>query len=152
MKDTSYPIVWHAEGDYAPGNVSIYWSEDGGTNWTLIASGEDNDGAYLWLVPDNETGYALVRVSVTDVYGRNASDTSDAGFAIDPPPTYVGGQPGDGGTDTGGEQTGDGGSALGKGTVSDSLPVQVTLMYLISIEILMIGLILLNRRKKEGVI
>ncbi len=44
-----------------------------------------NTGHYNWLVPNIETANALIKVTVTDIYGNTISDTSDASFAIDPP-------------------------------------------------------------------
>jgi hypothetical protein len=109
MKQKFYPITWDAAGLLGDNPVDIYYSIDNGDNWTIIAMNEPNDGLYNWTVPNQETPNAFIKVVVTDIYDNTISDTSDASFAIDPPPpdaadvpTGGGSQfPPDDGTDTG---------------------------------------------------
>jgi len=63
-------------------HIDIYFSSDGGGSWTNEATGEDNDGAYLWTVPDVNSTRCLVRVEATDTVGNVGSDTSDGVFTI----------------------------------------------------------------------
>jgi hypothetical protein len=43
-----YPIYWDWTG--GTGSVAIYYSTDGGTNWTAITTSTTNDGSHLWTV------------------------------------------------------------------------------------------------------
>ena len=90
MKTKTYPIIWEAAGNLNATSVSLDYSTDNGTTWTSISSGMDNTGFYKWTVPSTETSGALIRVTVIDVDGMMAIDTSDATFAIDPPPPKSG--------------------------------------------------------------
>ncbi len=90
MKTKTYPITWEARGNLNDTSVSIDYSTDNGTSWTSIASRQQNTGFYKWTVPSTETSGALVRVSIIDIDGMMASDTSDATFAIDPPAPKAG--------------------------------------------------------------
>jgi hypothetical protein len=89
MKDKYYPITWDAEGDFNQTPVSIYFSINNGGNWTPIVEWVENIGVYNWTVPNLETGGAMIGVMITDIYGNWVVDTSDATFAIDPPPVSV---------------------------------------------------------------
>jgi hypothetical protein len=100
MKDKYYPITWDASGDLNSTPISLYYTTDlGGDptnpngNWTLIAQNVQNIGLYNWTVPNIETANAIIAVMVTDIYGNYVVDTSDASFAIDPPPaqSYISG-------------------------------------------------------------
>lgn len=73
-----YPIHWDWTG--GTGNVAIYYSTDGGINWTTINSGTTNDGSYLWTVPNVNSTNCRVRI----VYANdaNAYDISDNNFTI----------------------------------------------------------------------
>ncbi|UCH88237.1 MAG: Ig-like domain-containing protein, partial [Thermoplasmata archaeon] len=86
MKGENYPITWDATGNFNSTAVDLYYSTDNGQTWTSIATGIPNTGYYNWTVPNIETAGALIKVVVTDTSGNSASDTSDASFAIDPPP------------------------------------------------------------------
>ena len=63
-------------------SVSIWYSLDNGVNWTLIASGEENDGTYTWTVPSSPSDSALVKVEAYDPSLNVGSDESDAVFTI----------------------------------------------------------------------
>jgi hypothetical protein len=91
MKDDFYPITWNAEGDLNTTAVQLAYTTDNGATWTAIADWIANTGYYNWTVPNVDTPSALIKVTITDVYGNEASDTSDASFAIDPPPVLPGG-------------------------------------------------------------
>jgi len=73
----THEITWTATDTDGVDSVSIYYSTDGGDNYTLIASGEPNDGVYPWLVPGTLTNNALVKVIAYDpnlVYTEDASN------------------------------------------------------------------------------
>ena len=65
------------------GTILIEYSPDNGVNWSVIASGQDNIGSYLWnttVVPDGDQ--YLIRVSATDESNNTGSDTSDNTFSL----------------------------------------------------------------------
>ena len=73
-----YDITWSSE--YMP-TVDIELSTDNGSSWTTIASSVAGDaGSYYWIVSDDPTTTALVRVM--DSYQTSFGDTSDATFTI----------------------------------------------------------------------
>jgi predicted GH43/DUF377 family glycosyl hydrolase len=90
MKTKAYPIIWKATGNLGDTSVSLEYSTDNGTTWTSIATAKPNTGFYKWTVPSTETSGAMIRVTVTDIDGQEVVDTSDATFAIDPPPPKSG--------------------------------------------------------------
>jgi len=79
-------VLWSASDDVTldlNGSILIEYSPDNGNNWSVIASGQNNTGSYLWdttVVPDG-TGY-LIRVSATDDSLNVGSDTSNSTFSI----------------------------------------------------------------------
>jgi len=75
-----YPITWFANP--TDGIIDIDYSVDGGDTWVDQASGEANDGSYLWTLPSAESDLCLVRVNVNDYASGSASDTSDNVFTI----------------------------------------------------------------------
>jgi hypothetical protein len=86
MKEEFYPITWDAKGDFDSISINLFYSVDNGANWTVIARELFNTGFYNWTVPNIETSNALIVVRARDKYGNRVFDTSDASFAIDPPP------------------------------------------------------------------
>jgi hypothetical protein len=62
--------------------IDIYYSADHGVSWETIATGELNDGAYLWSVPYINSSQCLVRVTATDPLGNTGTDTSNNVFTI----------------------------------------------------------------------
>jgi hypothetical protein len=99
MKQSHYMITWESKGIYDSAPVRLYYSTDNGESWTTIGSWMENTGHYNWTVPNVETPSALIAILITDVYGNRIVDTSDASFAIDPPPPGAGGVPAGGGSE-----------------------------------------------------
>jgi predicted GH43/DUF377 family glycosyl hydrolase len=85
MKTKTYPVTWVAVGNLNSTSVNLEYSTDNGTTWSSIADRQPKTGLYKWTVANTETSGALVKVTVTDIDGDVATDTSDATFAIDPP-------------------------------------------------------------------
>jgi hypothetical protein len=75
-------IMWTATDSDGVDSVSIYYSIDGGGDYTLIASGEANDGVYPWTIPDLPTNSALIKVVAYDPAINEGEDVSDAVFTI----------------------------------------------------------------------
>jgi hypothetical protein len=80
--DDIHDITWTATDGNGVESVDIYYSTNGGSSFTLIASGEENDGAYPWTVPNTLTDNALVRIRATDPSMNVGEDVSDAPFSI----------------------------------------------------------------------
>ena len=76
-------IHWDAEGTV--GAFDLEYSPDNGASWLPIATIGGDDRMYNWVVPNDLTGQALVRIS----RGMLADDTSDAPFSIAPMPEDV---------------------------------------------------------------
>ena len=80
-------ILWSAVDDKTVdlnGTILVEYSPDNGVNWSVIASGQDNTGSYLWnttVVPDGDL--YLIRVSATDLAGNVGFDASDSLFSVD---------------------------------------------------------------------
>jgi len=77
-------ISWENEG---AASVDIYYSPDRGQNWNLLASGEANDGEYIWEtdgVPDgiNYLLYIVAKDTLDVIVGL---DFSDSLFTINNP-------------------------------------------------------------------
>jgi len=86
MRGSKYPITWSATGAFNDTPICLSYSTNNGTIWKPITSWIPNNGVYTWTLPNVGTPGAMVRVNATDIYGNTVSDTSDATFAIDPPP------------------------------------------------------------------
>jgi hypothetical protein len=83
----SATITWTATdpdpGETAALDIDLEYSANGGGSWNPIASGEADDGSYLWDVsglPDGSN--YLVRATATDPTMRSDTDESDAIFTI----------------------------------------------------------------------
>jgi immune inhibitor A len=76
-------VRWEAFDDIRVDSVSIYLSIDGGANYDyVLATGEANDGEYLWdvLEPGSET--CKVKVAAYDYSSLVGEDVSDGNFEI----------------------------------------------------------------------
>jgi hypothetical protein len=73
-------ITWLPAG--VPGNVKIEYSKDNfGGDINTIATGEPNDGSYMWMdIPDDPSD--TVRVRITSESVPSQTDTSEADFSI----------------------------------------------------------------------
>jgi hypothetical protein len=87
---SSYDIKWSISGGNLTANpITIYYSTNNGSSWTLIKTNEENDGIYSWGVPNIDASNCLVKVEAEDEYGNTGSDTTDLIFTIaytSPPP------------------------------------------------------------------
>ncbi len=77
-------IQWNAtdpDGDQL--SIDLYYSSDGGNTWNTIATGEVNDGSYLWDTSIMADGVNyLIRINATDTAPQTATAESDP-FSID---------------------------------------------------------------------
>lgn len=74
-------ITWQASGSGIT-SIALEYSKDGGNTYTTIATGEANDGSYVWLVPNVAASMAKVQVKAYADSAMIMSDISDANFAI----------------------------------------------------------------------
>jgi len=85
---TVHNLIWTATGGVSPLAVKLEYSTTGpnGT-YTVIATGEANDGTYAWTVPDTPSTNCFVRVSVNDSDDepKVATDPSNSAFIIGRP-------------------------------------------------------------------
>ncbi|MFA4873578.1 MAG: invasin domain 3-containing protein [Patescibacteria group bacterium] len=73
----TYNVTWSSTGTVTD-LLSIYYSTDSGINFlNTIATGETNDSAYTWIVPNTATGTAKIKV-----VSGSLNDISDANFTI----------------------------------------------------------------------
>jgi len=76
------PMTWITDDDLGVEFVDIEFSTDGGNNWQMVAQSTDDDGFYLWQVPDVSTNSGVLRVVAHDADGFTGSDVSDIFFTI----------------------------------------------------------------------
>jgi Leucine-rich repeat (LRR) protein len=84
IANTTHSITWTYTGTIAA--VNLEYSSNNGTSWTSIAGSVSNSGSYNWLIPYISSTNCLVRVSDT---ATTASDTSNAVFTIELPPSLT---------------------------------------------------------------
>jgi hypothetical protein len=75
-------IEWVATDNIAVDSVSIFYSDDGGDSYTLLAGGEPNDSLYLWIAPSFESDSCLVWIVAYDPSMLTGDDTSDGVFTL----------------------------------------------------------------------
>ncbi len=90
---TEEDIEWTAaEGDHDLSHINIFYTQDGGSEWTFVEELAPEESSYTWTIPNVHTDEAQVRVRVIDDVGNFAEDTSDD-FTIDgippAPPEYL---------------------------------------------------------------
>ncbi len=83
----SATITWTATdpdpGETALLSIDLDYSSNGGGSWNSIATGESNDGSYVWNISGLVDGSNyLVRATATDTSGLDDTDTSDGTFTI----------------------------------------------------------------------
>jgi len=71
-------IQWNAtDADGDPITIDLYYSDDGGSTWNVISTGEANDGSYLWNVSSLADGVDyIVRVNATDTVPQTSTADS----------------------------------------------------------------------------
>jgi hypothetical protein len=80
---TPYEVRWNASDNVGVTSVDIYLSTDGGVTYPVtIATGEANDGSYMWTVNDLDSKTAKVKVEAFDAAHNKGVDVSDANFVL----------------------------------------------------------------------
>ncbi|KPJ61211.1 MAG: hypothetical protein AMJ46_02590 [Latescibacteria bacterium DG_63] len=79
-------IRWTATDNLGVDSVSLYYGINGDTNCpNVIATGETNDGEYVWNVPGPPATDCYVKVVAYDAALNQGSDISDSGFTMTAP-------------------------------------------------------------------
>ncbi|MBN1464742.1 T9SS type A sorting domain-containing protein [candidate division KSB1 bacterium] len=86
VRGTDYQITWKSQN--ISDKVTIEFSKEDRffTSPVLIVRGTDNDGAYLWHVPDDSVDDAFIRISDGNGGSCPLDQTWDAFSIINPPP------------------------------------------------------------------
>ncbi|MFA7024915.1 MAG: hypothetical protein WC176_03525 [Candidatus Cloacimonadaceae bacterium] len=78
-------ILWNAtDTNLLDDSVYLWYSLNGGSDYSALAEGIANSGTFAWLMPDNTSNNAKVKIQVGDSFG-NLSEKVSSAFAI----TYV---------------------------------------------------------------
>jgi hypothetical protein len=78
-----YEIQWSASDNAGVSSIVILLSQDSGSSFPdTIASGETNDGTYLWSVPDIDSKVARIKVVAIDGALNEGEDMSDDDFTL----------------------------------------------------------------------
>ncbi|MFA4947610.1 MAG: Ig-like domain-containing protein, partial [Candidatus Krumholzibacteriia bacterium] len=75
-------IQWTAEDNRQVDSVSIFYSENAGTDFILVAHGEPNDSLYRWIAPEIASDSCLIKVVAYDPGLLIGEDASDGLFSI----------------------------------------------------------------------
>ncbi len=75
-------IEWNAADNRRVDSVSVYYSDDAGDTYALLAHGWPADSSYRWIVPPSLSDSCLVRVVAYDPALLVGIDESDSLFAI----------------------------------------------------------------------
>jgi len=87
QRSDNITITWNAtDPSFGATPIGIYYSADGGLNFTPIELNVANTGAYAWIIPQEATLEGLIRIVAADSFGLAGVDESDAVFKIDGPP------------------------------------------------------------------
>ncbi len=79
----STSITWTGS-DLNPGTtpIRLEYSSDNGATWNVIENGVSNSGSYNWTVPSVTSILYLVRVTMTDLAGNFAAESSTTNFLV----------------------------------------------------------------------
>ena len=81
--NTDHEITWSATDNARVVSVTIVLSTDGGASYSdTLAKEEDNDGSFMWTVPDIDSKTARVKVLAYDGVPNESSDESDSDFTL----------------------------------------------------------------------
>lgn len=84
LKGSTHEVSWSSTGDID--EVALEYSTDLEDGWKTISAEEENDGQYLWNIPDTVSSNCILRIKEKK---GDSADTCDADFsiiALDNPP------------------------------------------------------------------
>lgn len=83
-------IIWTAiDANFSSTPIGIFYSSNGGTSWTAIASAVANTGSYVWTVPNVDSSHYRLRIIATDIVGQITTVSSTSNIKIDKTPPSV---------------------------------------------------------------
>jgi len=82
-------VSWSASDNIEMDSVQIYFSNDGGSEFTLMGQVPDPNTEYVFSVPSGVTNSAQVRLVAVDIYGNEGEDLSDFFSVTDNTPPQV---------------------------------------------------------------
>jgi hypothetical protein len=97
-KVTDYEIHWDSfDVEMEEDSIEVAYALDSSApTWVILATGEPNDGVYLWTTPNVDSTTCRVRICATDSVGNVNCVISDADFTIgaapvdsEPPSIYA---------------------------------------------------------------
>ncbi|MBN2185552.1 MAG: T9SS type A sorting domain-containing protein [Candidatus Krumholzibacteriota bacterium] len=75
-------ITWTASDNVGVVSIDILRSYDSGSTYPeIVASGETDDGSFIWTVPDSSSSSSRLRIVARDAAGLADYDESDADFS-----------------------------------------------------------------------
>ena len=86
-------IEWSASDNASVETIDIYYSLNGGVDFTALATGEEDDSLYEWIMPAELGDSCVVKVVAWDPSSHMAEDESDAPFYITSVSTDADGTP-----------------------------------------------------------
>jgi len=81
----SYTITWYTLDDLTPTIdllIDLYFSSDGGSSWSQIASLTPNYGAYHWTAPNLTSNRCMIKLYATDANSKTGVAVSASVFTI----------------------------------------------------------------------
>jgi C1A family cysteine protease len=87
-------IEWIASDNACVETIDIYYSENGGADYTVLAMGEEDDSLYEWIIPQELGDSCIVKVVAWDPSSHAAEDESDEPFYVTSVSTDVEDMPG----------------------------------------------------------
>lgn len=87
-KMTDYEILWDSfDVEMEEDAIDVEYTDDSASPvWIPLATGEPNDGVYLWTTPNVDSSKCKVRICATDSVGNRNCVMSDGDFTIGIPP------------------------------------------------------------------
>lgn len=86
--NTTYNITWNAwnitDNETLPTNpITLEYSTNNWTNWSVISSNLPNTGSYTWTVANTSSNQSLIRMKVRDNVGNESTYETTPVFVID---------------------------------------------------------------------
>ena len=70
-------VIWNATDNIEMDSIRIFFSNDGGNEFTLVGQASAPINEYVFSIPFGVTDNAQIRLVAVDIYGNEGEDTSD---------------------------------------------------------------------------